>query len=79
MCVGPDGRLVVASGSVDSTVRLWDLSTSPPRLCWASRAPAQHLDARGLVSVGSIGLQPQQLALLRYRGLITGPSEEPGT
>jgi hypothetical protein len=67
VCMGPDGRVVVASsGNTDCTVRLWDLWSPPPlkllRLCWPSRAPAQPLDAHGLVFTGSTGLQPQQLA-----------------
>ena len=83
------GCLVVASGSEENTVRLWDAETavsssdtSAPIVCnpttklrWTSRASGQPLDATGVMLSPSVdcGLQPHQLKLLQHFGMSSPP------
>lgn len=61
-----DGHVVVASGSADSTLRLWDVTMG--RLLWATRSRGQGLDATGVCLEGTRGLTPHHVALLTHHG-----------
>ena len=68
----PD-RLVLAYGSNDSTIRVWDVATcaddpTPSHLLWASRGTVQLLDAHGLRLAAATGLREHQQRLLRQWG-----------
>jgi WD40 repeat protein len=69
-------QMLVVSGGVDGTVRVWEWASIDsghpygglaPRaaLLWASRAPSQTLDVRGMRSAACVGLSRAQQARLR--------------
>lgn len=59
--------LLLASGSADSTVRVWDLRRG--EVLWVLRGRSQALDTRGAVLTGCVGLDAHAAALLaHFRG-----------
>ena len=78
MCVSPgDGRMLVASGSDDNTVRVWDVAScealpqnalSMSGLLWSSRSQHQPLDCRGSRLLDAVGLTESQMRLLEHNG-----------
>jgi WD40 repeat protein len=73
-------QLSVVSGGVDGTVRVWmwtpsnlgPLGDMAPKvaLLWASRAPSQVLDVRGMRCAACVGLSRVQQARLRAWGFV---------
>ena len=73
MCVSPGdhGRVLVASGGGDNTVRLGENFTaelSDFSLVWSTRSLHQSLDCRGARLVGVIGLTEVHVRLLKHCG-----------
>jgi WD40 repeat protein len=66
----PDGK-TVASGSVDGTIKLWDVQTGEYLKTLRSDRPYEHMNIKGV-----IGLTEAQKATLRALGAIDDEEQE---